>query len=99
MISDKARSPYSNYCCGYGNADTGGHYITACKVSCGKERLDRFKDDVLTGIVAFGRSQKGDVYLGQTNMIKVSSFTGPLSAVCVGAGSCGAQWTEGQVAI
>jgi histidine decarboxylase len=81
VISDKARSPHSNYCCGYSDVDTGGHYITACKVSCGKERLDRFKDDVLTGIVAFGRSQKGDAYLGQTNMIKVSSFTGPLSAV------------------
>ena len=80
-IITKARSPHHKYCYGYGNIDTAGHYVTACKLSCGKVRLDKLNDEVLSGIVAYGRAKQGDAYLGQTNMSVVSSFTGPLSVV------------------
>ena len=36
---------------------------------------------MLQGIVAYDRCEKNDAYIGQINMITVSSFTGPNSGV------------------
>ena len=79
---ENARSPNPDFCFGYENTDTKGCYITAVKLSTGKVSIAGLgKDEVLEGIVAYGRAQRNTAYLGQVNMITVSSYTGPLSAV------------------
>ena len=52
------------------------------KLSTGKVSLEGLEDDeILPGIVAYDRAERNDAYLGQVNMIAVSSFSGPYSAI------------------
>ena len=61
---------------------TKGYYISAVKLSTGKVSVEGLgKDNVLEGIVAYDKAERNTAYLGQVNMITVSSFSGPLSAV------------------
>ena len=79
---ENARSPDPDFCFGYENTDTKGCYITAVKLSTGKVSIAGLgKDEVLEGIVAYDRAERNTAYLGQVNMITVSSFSGPLSAI------------------
>ena len=75
-------SPDDNYCFGYETANSNGYYITTMKLSTGKVSLKYLEDDkILPGIVAYDRAERNDAYLGQVNMIAVSSFSGPYSAI------------------
>ena len=81
-VADHARSGNDDYCYGYGNVDTQGYYITTVKVETGKVSIKGLgKDKVLEGIVAYDRAEKNGAYIGQINMITVSSFAGPNSAI------------------
>ena len=81
-IAANARSPSDDYCYGYMNADTQGYYITTVKLSTGVVDVRGFDDDeVLMGIVSYDRAEKNDAYIGQMNMITVSSFSGPNAAI------------------
>lgn len=81
-VADNARSGNDDYCYGYGNVDTNGYYVTTVKLETGKVNIKGLgKDEVLEGIVAFDRAQRNGAYTGQMNMITVSSFSGPNSAI------------------
>ena len=81
-VADNARSGNDNYCYGYGNVDTKGYYITTVKLETGKVSIKGLgKDEVLEGIVAYDRAERNGAYIGQINMITVSSFAGPNSAI------------------
>ena len=81
-VADNARSGNDDYCYGYGNVDTNGYYITTVKLETGKVSIKGLgKDEVLEGIVAYDRAEKNGAYVGQINMITVSSFAGPNSAI------------------
>ena len=82
IIAENATSGSDNYCYGYGNRDTNGYYITTVKLEAAKVSISGLgKDEVLEGIVAYDRAEKCGAYLGQVNVITVSSFAGPNSAV------------------
>ena len=81
-VADNARSGNDDYCYGYGNVDTNGYYITTVKLETGRVSIKGLgKDEVLEGIVAYDRAEKNGAYIGQINMITVSSFAGPNSAI------------------
>lgn len=81
-IAESAISGSDNYCYGYGNRDTNGYYITTVKLEAAKVSISGLgKDEVLEGIVAYDRAEKSGTYLGQVNVITVSSFAGPNSAI------------------
>ena len=75
------RCPNPDYCYGYENIDSNGCYLATVKLSCGKTNVESLQDELLQGIVAYGRCEKNDAFIGQINMIAVSSFTGPKSGV------------------
>lgn len=75
-------SPHENYCFGFGSTNTNGYYITTMKLSTGKVELKPLeKDETLLTIAAYDKAESNDAYLGQVNMIGVSSFSGPYSAI------------------
>ena len=83
-IAAKARSASDDYCYGYMNVDTQGYYITTVKLSTGVvdcSAREFGSDEVPMGIVSFDRALKNDGYLGQMNIITVSSFSGPNAAI------------------
>ena len=81
-VADNARSGNDDYCYGYGNVDTNGYYITTAKLETGKVNIKGLgKDEVLEGIVAYDQAERNGAYIGQINMITVSSFSGPNSAI------------------
>ena len=54
------------------------------KLSTGKvslKGLEHKDDEKLRAIVAYDKAESNDAYLGQVNMITVSSFSGPRSAI------------------
>ena len=78
----KAVSQSDDYCFGYQNSNTDGYYITSLKIACGKVNIKGLgKDEILEGIVAYDRAERNSAYIGQVNMITVSSFSGPMSAI------------------
>ena len=82
LVASKAVSPSDTNCFGYQNTDTGGHYITTLKLSTGVINIEGLDNDkVLTDIVSYDKAEKNSAYMGQVNVITVSSFTGPLSAI------------------
>jgi histidine decarboxylase len=70
-----AISPFNNYCDGYGNPGSSGlGYISFLKLEIGKVKMDM--DPGLEGIVSYDRAETQGAYIGQINMITVSSFNG-----------------------
>lgn len=69
-------SPYDNYCVGYPGA---GNYLTALMIDIGisKKRFTHEGSDLLDSIIAYDKAEVSDTYIGQINMIMVSSFCGP----------------------
>lgn len=76
--------PNPDFCYGFESANTNGYYITTMKIATGVVELQGLNLDndlVLPGIVAYDRAERNEAYIGQVNMITVSSFSGPLSAI------------------
>jgi len=75
-ILSSAISPYSDYCVGYPNRNG---YITALVINVDsfKKTFSHSGSKALDSIVAYDRAEINDAYLGQINMIMVSSFIGP----------------------
>ena len=81
-IAVKAKSPSSKYCYGYQNTDTQGYYINTIKLEIGCESTEHLEDhEKLLQIAAYDKAEANGTYIGQMNMIKVSSFSGPCAAV------------------
>lgn len=76
---EEAVSPHDKYCNGFGSpGNSGKGYFTGLSLSVGACEL-KFNHDgstLLDGINAFDRAEAADVYIGQINMITVSSFCG-----------------------
>lgn len=75
-IIKASQSPYENYSVGYPMT---GNYLTALVIDIGSSRK-RFNHDGsewLDGIIAYDKAEASDTYIGQINMITVSSFCGP----------------------
>lgn len=69
-------SPYENYSVGY---PMSGNYLTALVIDIGssKKRFNHDGSEWLDGIIAYDKAEASDTYIGQINMITVSSFCGP----------------------
>lgn len=70
-----AISPYKQWSRGYmepGNIGTG--YVTGCKVDA--DSRNKVGDDLLSKIVTYDLAECKNAYIGQINMVTVSSFTG-----------------------
>ena len=82
-IAEKAVSPSDTVCYGYQNTDTEGCYITTCKLEIGLVDRQKFKDDdeTLLHIASYDDAEAKGAYIGQINMIYVSSFSGPRAVV------------------
>lgn len=73
-------SPYDKFCAGYGNPGTKGTgYYLGYNLGVGKVEslLSHEGSKVLDETIAFDSAEVDEAYLGQTNMITVSSFCGP----------------------
>lgn len=73
-------SQYQDYCVGYGSAGVEGvGYVMGLVLGVGRvqKELSHEGSQVLDGINAFDRAEVEETYLGQINMITVSSFCGP----------------------
>ena len=82
LAIEHAHSLSKDFCFGYECTDTKGYYITTVKISCAKVNIKGLdKDEILKGIVAYDRAECASAYIGQVNMITVSSFSGPMSAI------------------
>jgi len=75
-IIEKAMSPYEDYCMGYPGQ---GPYFTGFVLgsSAVPTRLGHKGSSMLDNINAFDMTEIDNTYLGQINMITVSSFCGP----------------------
>ncbi|MBU4350969.1 histidine decarboxylase, pyruvoyl type [Candidatus Parcubacteria bacterium] len=75
-ILDSSLSPYDNHCIGYPHQNG---YITAPVLSIGtaKETFSHIGSKVLDSIIAYDRAEVNGTFIGQINMIIVSSFIGP----------------------
>ena len=74
-IDKTAISPYDRYCDGYeASGSYGNGYVSILKVSVGT--IEKTDDFLLDGIVAYGRAEYSDAYIGQINMITASSYCG-----------------------
>ena len=82
-IAEKAASPSDTDCYGYQNSDTEGCYITTCKLEIGLADREKFDNDdqTLLHIVSYDDAEARGAYIGQINMIEVSSFSGPRAVV------------------
>lgn len=82
-IADKAKSPSDTDCYGYQNSDTEGCYITTCKLEIGLVNREKFSEDdqTLLHIASYDDAEARGAYIGQINMITVSSFSGPSAVV------------------
>jgi histidine decarboxylase len=78
-ILTNAVSPHSLYCEGFGNNDSRGCYINTPLIATGTAKLKGTYDRslVLEQIQAFDTAQAEGAYIGQINLIQVSSFCGP----------------------
>lgn len=74
-VVNGAVGPFDSYSDGYGNPGASGlGYISVLTLEIGTVISDM--DEVLEEIVAFDRAEAGGTYIGQINMITVSSFNG-----------------------
>lgn len=73
-------SPYNAYCVGYPGS---GNYITTLVMGIGvtKKEFSHPGSNILDTIIAYDRAEISDAYIGQINMIMVSSFCGPQGLV------------------
>ncbi|MCA0995089.1 histidine decarboxylase, pyruvoyl type [Alloyangia pacifica] len=79
-VAENAIGPFPGNCAGYGNPPSSGWgYVAALKLSIGTVAADM--DEGLEGIVSYDRAECEDAYIGQINMITVSSFCGVNGAV------------------
>lgn len=79
-----AISPYADYCAGYQNPGaSGGNYIMTLALGIGvaKKQLSHSGSKILDQTHVFDLAEVEDTYLGQTNMITVSSFCGPHGSI------------------
>ena len=69
-------SPYDQYCSGYGGD---GPYLVALVIGQGifTKTFSHTGSNLLDSIVAYDRAEIDGAYIGQINMITVSSFCGP----------------------
>ncbi len=76
QILEVSASPYRNYCAGY--PGTGG-YIVAAVMGIGafKDPCGHSGFNLLDSIKAFDLAESAEAYIGQINMVAVSSFCGP----------------------
>jgi histidine decarboxylase len=68
--------PFNQYCVGYPGQ---GNYLTALTMGIGsfKKNFSHPGSKRLDSIIAYDRAEISDAYIGQINMIMVSSFCGP----------------------
>lgn len=81
---NKAISPYKNYCNGYGNSGTlDNSYLVGLIFGIGKTKKELYHEgtSILDNINAFDRAEVENAYLGQINMVTVSSFCGPMGGL------------------
>jgi histidine decarboxylase len=78
-ILSNAASTHALYCEGFGNNDSKGCYINTPLIAAGTAKLKGAYDRslVLEQIQAFDTAQAEGAYIGQINLIQVSSFCGP----------------------
>lgn len=79
-----AISPYKEFCAGYQNPGASGHgYIMTLSLSAGISKIQLSHDgsSILDQTNAFDLAEVEGAYLGQTNMITVSSFCGPHGSI------------------
>lgn len=81
-VIDQAVGPEKKFCMGYMNpgAPSGQGYISTLKLSVGTVDVENL-DEVTEVIVSYDRCEKNDAYIGQINMLTVSSFCGQNGAV------------------
>lgn len=80
----QAVSPFARYCVGYGNPGaSGSSYIVGLNLGIGKvpKELSHKGSNLLDEINAFDRAEIDAAYIGQINMVTVSSFCGPMGAI------------------
>ncbi|HET7099362.1 MAG TPA: histidine decarboxylase, pyruvoyl type [Patescibacteria group bacterium] len=80
----KVISPYNSFCSGYGNPGASGDsYLVGLIFGIGKTKilLDHQGTSILDSINAFDRAEVENTYLGQINMVIVSSFCGPMGGL------------------
>jgi histidine decarboxylase len=80
----KAVSPYKNFCLGYGNSETSANsYLVGLTFGVGKSRitLNHEGSKNLDEINVFDIAEASGAYMGQINMVTVSSFCGPMGAI------------------
>ncbi len=74
-----AVSPYDSFCDGFSSpGGSGKNYLVGLTLGIGKAplQLTHTGSSLLDGIIAFDKAEVEDAYLGQINMITVSSFCG-----------------------
>lgn len=81
-VIEQAVGPSKEFCMGYMNpgAPNGQGYISTMKLSVGTVDVKDL-DAVTENIVSYDRCEKNDAYIGQINMLTVSSFCGQNGAV------------------
>lgn len=81
-VIEQAVGSSKEFCMGYMNpgAPSGEGYISTMKLSVGTVDVEDL-DDVTSVIVSYDRCEKNDAYIGQINMLTVSSFCGQNGAV------------------
>lgn len=81
-VINQAVGPSKQFCMGYMNpgAQSGEGYISTLKLSVGTVDVKDL-DAVTEVIVSYDRCEKNDAYIGQINMLTVSSFCGQNGAV------------------
>ncbi len=78
-ILKEAISPFDYYCDGFGSPGASGKgYINGVVLGTGKVpiTLSHSGSEILDSILAFDKAEVGSAYIGQINMIGVSSFCG-----------------------
>lgn len=79
-VINQAVGPSKEFCIGYMNPGAGEGYISTMKLSVGTVDVKDL-DTVTENIVSYDRCEKNDAYIGQINMLTVSSFCGLNGAV------------------
>ena len=79
-VINQAVGPSKEFCMGYMNPGAGEGYISTMKLSVGTVDVKDL-DAVTENIVSYDRCEKNDAYIGQINMLTVSSFCGLNGAV------------------
>lgn len=77
-ILQNATGPHAGYCEGFGNHDSKGCYVTTPVIAAGEATVksSHGRSLVLEQIQAFDTAEAEGAYIGQINLIAVSSFCG-----------------------